>query len=330
KNVLFSNTDFCEVQRLMPIHQYIERQLAPLAILISAAALVWPAGFAWMKPHIPLMLGVIMFGMGTTLKGGDFQRVLYQPKYLIAGVLAQYGIMPLMGFLIGRALGLDPALTAGIVLLGSCPGGTASNVIVYLARANVGLSVSLTLASTLLAPLLTPWLTWLYAHAVVNVDVWDLMRSVVNIVLIPLLGGLIIRAFFHRWIQPLMNYFPTLSALIILAIIGCVVALNRESILGVSALAALAVVLHNAAGLLLGYGAGALLTTDRDIRRTLAIEVGMQNSGLAVALALKTSGFGAMAALPGALFSVWHNITGTTLAGRWSKSADDRSQNPVL
>lgn len=306
----------------MSIHRFIERRLALLAILVSLLALAWPPGFIWMKPHIPLLLGIIMFGMGTALEAADFKRVFQQPKYLAAGVLTQFGIMPLLGFLIAKALGLGPELTAGVILLGACPGGTASNVITYLARANVELSVTLTLSSTILAPLLTPWLTWVYAHTTVNVDVASLMMDVVRIVLVPLIGGLAVRSFFLRWIQPVMAYMPALSAVIILTVIGCVVGLNAAAIRGVSIIVAVAVVLHNGGGLLLGYGAAALVTRDAAARRTLAIEVGMQNSGLAVALALNTAGFGPIAALPGALFSVWHNITGTLLAARWSKQTE--------
>ncbi len=302
----------------MSIHRFIEHRLLSLAFLVSLLAFFWPPGFTWMKPHIPLLLGIIMFCMGTSLETADFKRVLQQPRLLLVGMAAQFGVMPLLGFLIARALGLGTELTAGVILLGACPGGTASNVIAYLARANVELSVSLTLASTLLAPLLTPWLTWLYAHAEVNVNVAALMADVVRIVLVPLLGGLAVRLFFRRWIQPWTIYMPSLSAVVILAVIGCVVSLNTDTIRNASAIVAAAVILHNGGGLLLGYGLAAWLTRDEAVRRTVSIEVGMQNSGLAVALALNSAGFGPLAALPAALFSVWHNITGTTLAAWWA------------
>ncbi len=275
-----------------------------------------------MRPHIALLLGIIMFGMGMTLEAADFKRVLKQPRFLFAGVAAQYAIMPLLGFLIGKALGLNPELIAGLVLLGSCPGGTASNVITYLARANVGLSVSLTLASTLLAPLLTPWLTWFYAHAEVDVDVSKMMWDVMRIVLVPVILGLTMRTISGNKIKPVLGYFPLLSTGIILAVIACVVGLNAGKIASASMTVAAAVIIHNAAGLTLGYLVGAMLSGDKAIRRTLAIEVGMQNSGLALALALKSTGFGALAALPSALFSVWHNITGTALAARWSRDKE--------
>lgn len=300
------------------MRRLVEIGLVPAAILVSLAAFFWPSGFVWMRPHLSLLLGLIMFGMGMTLEVEDFRRVLRQPLWLAAGVLAQFLIMPLLGFLVSRALGLGPELAAGFVLLGSCPGGTASNVISYLARANVGLSVSLTLASTLLAPLLTPWLTWLYAHQVVNVDTWGLMREIFWIVLFPLMDGLFLRWLFRSYLEPILSFFPLLSALAIVIVIGCVVGLNAERLRQMSALIALGVFLHNAGGLCLGYLAGCLISRDPAVRRTISIEVGMQNSGLAAALALATPAFGPLAALPAALFSLWHNISGAALAGYWA------------
>lgn len=308
----------------MSIHRFIERRLALLACLISILALTWPVGFSWMKPRIPLFLGIIMFGMGAALESDDFKRVLQQPKYLAVGALAQFVIMPFLGFVVAKLLRLGPELTAGIILLGACPGGTASNVIAFLARANVELSVTLTMASTLLAPLLTPWLTWVYAHAVVEVRVWSLMADVLRITLIPVIGGLAVRAFFPRRIQSIVPYLPAFSGFVILAVIGCVVSLNAETIRHTSLQVALAVFLHNGGGLLVGYGAAAFFTKDVAVRRTISIEVGMQNSGLAAALSLGAAGFGPLAALPAALFSVWHNITGTLMAGYWRRKNTER------
>ncbi len=304
------------------VRYYVELSLAPLAVFISIIAYFLPVGFVWMKPHIPVLLGIIMFGMGMTLEFEDFARVLKKPKFLFTGVFAQYGFMPLLGFLIGWALQLDPALTAGIILLGACPGGTASNVVAYLARANVGLSVSLTLLSTLLSPILTPVITWFYANQVVDVDMLQLMKNVFWIVLFPLLDGLLLRVLFRKYIEPVLDFFPLLSAAIILAVIGCVVALNADKLGTISLWVVAAVILHNAGGLALGYATGRCISGDKATCRTLALEVGMQNSGLAVSLAIATPAFGASAAIPSAIFSLWHNLTGLYLAGRWSKTAD--------
>lgn len=307
----------------MGIHTAIERGLVPLALAASAAALFEPAAFAWLRPHIPAMLGLIMFGMGATLRTRDFVRVSKRPGLLAAGAAAQYGLMPLLGWIIAAALGLPPDMAAGVVLLGACPGGTASNVIAYLARADVGLSVSLTLLSTLLAPLLTPWLTWLYARQSVEVDVASLMIQTVSIVLAPLAGGLAARLWLRERMRPALRWFPALSVGIIAAVIGCVTALNADRIAGMGTAAMAAVVLHNAGGLASGYLAGMLLTRDPAARRALSIEVGMQNSGLATALALGTPAFGAQAALPGAVFSLWHNLTGSALAAWWSRGKNN-------
>ncbi len=276
-----------------------------------------------MKPHIPLLLGIIMFGMGATLTLVDFQRVFQRPVLLLVGVALQYGIMPLLGFGIAFLFDMPSALLAGFVLLGACPGGTASNVITYLARGNVGLSVSLTLFSTALAALFTPWLTWIYAHQQVEVPVLQLMKNTISIVLLPLVGGLILRWFLQRRIQPVLQYFPVLSVAIILAVIACVVALNADNIQQMSVLVGAGVILHNAGGLFLGYSAAHCLNCTEAEKRTLAIEVGMQNSGLATALALES--FGTLAALPGALFSLWHNVTGSILATVWSRQSAKES-----
>lgn len=300
----------------------VESGFAPAALIVSILAYCMPAGFVWMKPHIPLLLGAIMFGMGMTLTMADFVRVARRPRLLLAGTAAQFLVMPLLGYLIGVLLGLPPQMTAGVVLLGACPGGTASNVISFLARADVGLSVSLTLVSTLLAPLMTPWLTWFYVHQTVNVDVIKLMGEVCYIVLIPVLGGLAVKTFLQGRVRTAMEWFPLVSTVIIVLVIGCVVGLNQKNIREMSMWVALAVALHNGGGLAMGYFAGWIVGADSAARRTLAIEVGMQNSGLAVALSLNSAAFGPLAALPAALFSLWHNITGAILASSWSRSAD--------
>ena len=309
----------------MRLCRWIERRLVPLAVMASVVAYLFPPAFAWMQSLIPFFLGWIMLGMGITLAWSDFQRALSRPKLLLGGVAAQYLVMPLLGFVLARALRLSPAVAAGVILLGACPGGTASNVIAFLARADVGLSVSLTLFSTLLSPLFTPWLTWLYAHETIQVDTLSLMHQTFWIVVFPLLDGLVLRHFFRAQMQPLLDYFPALSVLIIVAVIGCVMALNADRFTDLSFPILLAVILHNGGGLYLGYLVGGWLSTESAVRRTLSIEVGMQNSGLAVALSLQTPTFGPLAALPGALFSLWHNLSGSTLAAYWAYfSGSDR------
>lgn len=302
----------------MSIQRLVEVGFAPTAILVSILALVAPELFTWMRSGIPTMLGLIMFGMGMTLKLEDIRRVLHMPQWIGLGMFLQFGVMPLAGLCIGMMLGLSDPLIAGLVLVGACPGGTASNVIAYLARANVALSVSMTFVSTVLAPLLTPFLTWLYLHKIVDVNPVSLMWSIAMIVLLPVVGGFCIRLWLRDSVVPVLNVFPLFSTVIIVLVIAIVVALNHARLEAWPLWVMLAVVLHNTTGLLAGYWGCSLLGSGEQECRTISIEVGMQNSGLAITLALVSEGFGESAALPAALFSVWHNISGATIAGWWA------------
>jgi BASS family bile acid:Na+ symporter len=265
------------------------------------------------------LLAVIMFGMGLTLELDDFRRVARRPLVVGLGTALQFIVMPFAAYVIGRALGMEPMLLAGFVLLGASPGGTASNVICYLARGDVALSVTLTTVSTLLAVFLTPALTWLYVGQAVDVAVWAMLLSVMKIVVVPVTLGVAINSVAGRWIKPVSQIFPLVSVAAIVLAIAVIVALTADRIPDIGALIVLGVVLHNLTGLLAGYWGAALFGQDVRVRRTIAIEVGMQNSGLAVALA--TQFFTATAALPGAVFSIWHNLSGSLLAGWWSRRA---------
>ncbi len=288
------------------------------ALLFSLLAWLQPSLFADGKPLIVPLLSLVMFGMGLTLSTQDFQRVLKMPGVIALGLVLQYSIMPLTALLISRLLGLGPELTAGMILVGSCPGGTASNVICYLARGNVALSISLTAFSTLLSVFLTPLITLLLVDASIAVPADDMLFSIFIMVIIPVTLGLTLNQLFGEKIQALTPLFPAVSVTAIVLIIAIIIALNAESLLQLGALLALAVALHNLAGLALGYFAARALRCDSATSRTLAIEVGMQNSGLAVALAFKY--FTASAALPGALFSIWHNLSGSVLASVFSRN----------
>ena len=296
--------------------------LFPLwALLGSALAYAQPHWLAPLKPAIVPLLGLVMFGMGVTLTWGQFAAVLGRPQRVGLGMALQFGIMPLAAWAIGRGLGLPAELVIGMVLVGASPGGTASNVICFLARGDVALSITLTAASTLLAVLATPLLTWLYVGREVPVPVWDMLLSVAKIVLLPVALGVVVNSWLGARLAPVKHLFPLLSMAAVVVIIAIIVALNVNSITAAGWLIALAVVLHNAAGLAAGYGFGWLATRDLRVARTLAIEVGMQNSGLAVALAVQY--FSLAAAIPGALFSIWHNLSGSALAAWWSRRARD-------
>ncbi len=300
-------------------------QLFPLWALLITALAVWQPGLldgfaGWIVP----LLMLIMFAMGMTLTWQDFVRVIRWPRLILLGVGLQYLIMPAVAFAIGHLLQLPMALIIGLVIVGACPGGTASNVICYLARADVALSVSVTFVSTLAAVAATPFLTWLYLGQSVPVPVWDMLLSLVQIVFVPVLLGTLINTVAGERLAPLRQLFPLLSVSAIVLVIGIIVSLNAVQLLAGGLIIATAVVLHNVTGLSLGYGLSRLLGFPRVTARTLAIEVGMQNSGLGVALAAQY--FSPLAALPGALFSIWHNLSGALLAWYWRRK-DERQQS---
>ena len=295
--------------------------LFPLwAILLSGAAFFFNEPFSSLASWIIPLLAGVMFTMGLTLKAADFKRILEDPRPIIVGVLLQFILMPLLAVVLAKMFGLSNQLTAGLVLVGCCAGGTASNVISYLARADLALSISMTVCSTLVGVVATPLLTGFYLATTINVDTIGMLVSIIQIVLIPVLAGITLSHFFPELIRPLTPALPALSILIILTIIAIVVALNSDSLLEVGALTLVAVVLHNLSGMCGGFYLSRLMGFDTRQSHTIAIEVGMQNSGLGVALALEF--FSATAALPGALFSVWHNISGSLLASQWSRKRE--------
>ncbi len=295
--------------------------LFPLwAILLSGVAFFFSEPFSSLASWIIPLLAGVMFTMGLTLKAADFKRILQDPRPILVGVLLQFILMPLLAVVLAKMFGLSNQLTAGLVLVGCCAGGTASNVISYLARADLALSISMTVCSTLVGVVATPLLTGFYLSTTINVDTMGMLVSIIQIVLIPVLAGITLSHFFPELIRPLTPTLPALSVLIILTIIAIVVALNSDSLLEVGALTLVAVVLHNLGGMCGGFYLSRLLGFDTRQSHTIAIEVGMQNSGLGVALALEF--FSATAALPGALFSVWHNISGSLLASQWSRKRE--------
>lgn len=285
------------------------------AIAFSFLAWWQPDGFVFLKPAILPLLALIMFLMGLTLRLEDFQRVVLRPQLILLGVVLQFGLMPLLAWLIAQGLALETMLATGLILVGACSGGTASNVITYLAGGDVALSISLTAISTLLGVVLTPWLSWLYTDAQIMVPVWAMLKMILLLVIVPVAAGIAVNQLLPRVVKPLQPLCPTLAVVAIVMIIAIVVALNAERMASVSLALLLAVMAHNLTGLSLAYLISRFLGHSTVTARTLAIEVGMQNSGLAVALALKN--FAAMAALPGALFSIWHNISGSLFAAFW-------------
>ncbi|WP_164201794.1 bile acid:sodium symporter family protein [[Micrococcus luteus] ATCC 49442] len=292
--------------------------LFPLLILAGGAvALAAPAAFSGLSPWINPLLGIIMFGMGLTLTPPDFAIIAKRPVPVVIGVVAQYAIMPFLGWLVAMALSLPPALAAGVILVGCCPGGTASNVVSYLAKGDVALSVAMTSVSTLIAPLLTPVLALWLAGQYMPVDAGSMAWSIVQIVLLPVLLGLVIRLFLPRLVNKALPALPWISVIAITFVVIAVVSGSAKAIFSAGLLVLVAVILHNGLGYALGYGAARLFRLPVPARRTTAIEVGMQNSGLAAGLA--RTYMTPEAALPGAIFSVWHNVSGAVLAAYWRR-----------
>lgn len=289
-------------------------------ILFSAVAYLYPSYFADLRTLIVPTLGIIMFGMGVTLTISDFKRVLLRPKDVGVGVVTQYGIMPLLGFALAKLFGLDPILAAGVVLVGSCPGGTSSNVITYLAKGDVAFSVTMTSVSTIISPIMLPLLMYIYAGQWIDIPVLKLFVSTVQIILLPVALGLGLRILIKDKIKYMLPVLPSISSLAIIFIVGVIVAANSQSIATVGITVAIIAIIHNILGFSIGYWVGRFFGMDTTRARAVSIEIGMQNSGLAVALA--NTYFGTLAALPGAIFSVWMNISGSALAWWWRRSSN--------
>lgn len=290
-----------------------------LAALAALLAIRLPGLFLPLAGWTGWLLAMVMFGMGATLDAADFRRVLLRPAPVLAGLLLHYGIMPLAAWGIARALSMPPDLAAGLILTGSVASGTASTVMVYVARADVALSVTIGAVSTLAGIVMTPLLAWLYIARGVDLDAIGLLRSILVIVALPVLLGLAAnRLLGGGW----KRILPVLSMLCVVLIIGVVVASSRGTLARLGPSIFIAVALHNAVGLLGGYWGGRALGFEPAICRTLAFEVGMQNSGLAATLARIY--LSPAAALPGAVFSVWHNLSGSALAAYWNRRRINR------
>ncbi|WP_313430708.1 bile acid:sodium symporter family protein [Siminovitchia terrae] len=302
------------------ISQFAGNTFAIWVLLFAALAFFMPGSFTWIAPYISILLGIIMFGMGMTLSVDDFKEVLKHPKKVAIGVLAQFTIMPLIAFGLAVGFKLPPEVAAGVILVGCCPGGTSSNVMTFLARGNVALSVAITSCTTLLAPFITPALILWLASKWLPVSAGDMFLSVVKIVLIPIILGLIAKMLFRKQVEQSVKAMPLVSVIAIVAIVAAVVSGSQQKIAETGLVILLVVILHNCLGYLLGFWIARLLKIDYSDQKAIAIEVGMQNSGLGAALA--AAHFSPLAAVPSAIFSVWHNISGSLLATWWSKKAD--------
>mgnify|MGYP004621731115 FL=1 len=313
------------MKTLEKISGWAGKYMAVIALLVAIIALVFPDPVKGVikTSYVNTLLGIVMFGMGMTLKLSDFKVVFTKPKAVITGILSQYIIMPLLAFLLVKIFNLDPALAVGVILVGSCPGGTSSNVMTYLAKGDVALSVGMTACTTILAPVVTPALVLLLGGATINVSYVSMLMSIVQVVLVPIVLGFVINHFFEKFAQACAKVLPLVSVIAICLIIMAVVAANAAKIMTVGWLIVVVVMLHNLCGYALGYGVGKVLGLSRDQMRTLSIEVGMQNSGLATSLATVHFATMPLAAVPGTVFSVWHNISGAIYANILARTAKE-------
>lgn len=308
---------------LLHLCRFIERLMPLLIPAVAAAALFLPQTGLWIDSSaISPLLAVVMFGMGMNMSWRDVEPVLRQPKKILVGSAAQFLIMPALAMLLGTLFGLDAALLTGVVLVGTCPGGTASNVITFLAKGDIALSVGMTTLNTLLAPLLTPFITWVLLRTSVQVDALAMFRTIAMVVLVPIALGLLLHRFAerHAWVRQVM---PSFSVLAIAAIIACIVSHQSSQLLATGGVILLVVILHNLGGFGCGYLLAKLMRFNTPQSKALAIEVGMQNSGLATALAQSSFPTLAMATVPGVIFSVWHNLSGSLLAALWKSRGEE-------
>ena len=313
---------------LRNISDKISGNMGLIVLAAGFLALFFPALFTtWTSPKfISPLLGLVMFGMGLTLKLEDFRLVFSRPRDILAGI-AQFTIMPFLAWLLTRLFTLPPDLALGVILVGCCPGGTASNVITFLARGDLALSVGMTAVSTVLAPLLTPLLTLLLAGTYTDVNPADMFMSIVWVVILPIASGFVVQHFFGKAAARLSSVLPGFSSLVIAFIVAIVVSTNSAKLLDGNLAVIAVVVLHNLCGLALGYATGRLAGMDFKKRVAISVEVGMQNSGLASSLAALHFAQNPMATIPGAVFSVWHNISGALVARLYAGRQEQNNPN---
>ena len=294
---------------------YISEYMGILVLATALLSFAFPQLLQQVRPTvINYLLGVVMFGMGLTLNLQDFKIVFSRPRDVIIGCLAQFTVMPLLAWGLSRLFSLDEALALGVILVGCCPGGTASNVITYLAKGDLALSVGMTGVSTLLAPFLTPLLTWALAGKSVNVDVVGMLLSILWVVILPIAIGLIVKWIWPKFTEKATDYLPAFSSIAIALIVAIIISANADKLLAGGLLIIVVVMLHNICGLGLGYLIGCLLGLSVSKKRAISIEVGIQNSGLASSLATIHFAAYPLATIPGAIFSVWHNLSGAAVA----------------
>ena len=303
------------MKTLKQISNFFGKYMSVIVLVVAAVSLFFPKSVSFIKTtYVNYLLMTSMFCMGITLKLEDFKVLFTRPKDIVIGAIAQFTIMPLLAFLLSLAFRLPPELAIGVILVGTCPGGISSNVITYLAKGDVPLSVGMTSVSTLLAPLATPLLTLLYAGEKIDVNAVSMFISILQVVILPIILGFIINKFFHKFVEHFKDVLPLISVVAVVAIVAAVVSANSQRLMQVGHLVVIVIIIHNTLGYMLGYFLGKVCKFNNAKCKTISIEVGMQNAGLASSLASTHFAYMALAAVPGAIGSVWHCISGSIVA----------------
>lgn len=303
------------MKTLEKVSDFVGKYMAAIVIAVAALALLAPGTVSFIKTsYVNYLLGIVMFGMGLTLKPSDFKVVFSRPKDVIVGCIAQFTLMPLLAFLLTKLFNLPAELAVGVILVGTCPGGTSSNVITFMSKGDVALSVTMTSVSTVLSPILTPFITYMIIGEKINFDPVGMFWSIVQIVILPICLGLAVKSFLPKLAEAATDYLPAVSSIAISLIIAGVIGASRDLILKAPGLILLVVILHNCCGYALGFAIARFTGLSWKKAVALSIEVGMQNSGLATGLAKAHFAALPAATVPGAVFSAWHNISGALLA----------------
>lgn len=317
KNKIIKKSGVIKIMKTLErLSNFASKYMAFIVLVFAGISVVRPTTFEFAAPHVNTWLGLIMFGMGMTLRLEDFKLILTRPKDVLSGSLAQFTVMPLIAFTVSKLLNLPTEMAVGLILVGCCPGGASSNVMAFMAKGDVALSVTLTSISTLLAPFLTPALTLLLGGSSIEVSLSSMFASILKVVLVPIVLGLLCNRFLPRVVEEGTKLVPLLSTVCLVFIIGSIVGKNVDSLFSSGLLILVAVMIHNTCGYFLGYMVAKKIGLEEAKRRTMAIEVGLQNGGLATSLAM--THFSPMTAIPGVVSSTYHAVSGALLANYWS------------